>query len=258
MHSTHAHVPADRVIAAQHGDRDAMQQLIVDHLTMLYNVAGRALDGHTDADDAVQETLLRVIENIGSLREPARFSGWILAILQRQIAERLRRRRTVAARTSDLDTAVHVADPGADFADVAILRLGLSGQRRQAAQAACWLDPTDRLVLSLWWLEVAGTITRTDLVTALGATPGHAAVRITRMREQFELSRAIVAALDTDPRCPQLADLADSWNGQPNSVWRKRLGRHLRHCAVCAGPSHTLAPRMRCWPDSPWCRCRHR
>ncbi|MEU4160866.1 sigma-70 family RNA polymerase sigma factor [Actinoplanes sp. NPDC026670] len=242
MRSPQAHVPVDRVVAAQRGDRDAMQQLITDHLTMLYNVAGRALNGHTDADDVVQETLLRVVENIGSLREPARFSGWILAILQRQIAERLRRRHTVATRTDTLDTAPHVADPDSDFTDVAILRLGLSGQRRQAAQATRWLDPADRLVLSLWWLEVAGTITRADLVTALSATPGHAAVRVTRMREQFELSRAIVAALGAEPRCPQLAELADPWNGEPSSVWRKRLGRHLRKCAACSAYGQRLAP----------------
>jgi RNA polymerase sigma factor (sigma-70 family) len=242
MRSPEALVPVERVLAAQRGDRAALQQLIADHLTMLYNVAGRALDGHADVDDVVQETLLRVVENISSVQYPARFSGWILAIVHRQVAERMRRRQAATARTSSLEAAQEVADPGADFVDATILRLGLSGQRRQVVEAVRWLDPDDRFLLSLWWLEVAGTITRADLVTALGTTAGHAAVRIKRMRDQLELSRRIVGALDADPRCPQLAEVVQAWDGAPSPVWRKRLGRHLRDCHVCPAYGRRLAP----------------
>ena len=242
MRGSEAIVPVERVVAAQRGDRAALQHLIADHLTMLYNVAGRALSGHADVDDVVQETLLRVVENISSVRDPARFSGWILAIVQRQIAERIRRRQATTNRTRPLDDARELADPGADFAETTILRLGLSGQRRQVVEAVRWLDPDDRILLSLWWLEVAGTITRADLVTALATTPGHAAVRVKRMRDQLELSRCIVDALGADPRCPQLADAAQGWDGRPSPVWRKRLGRHLRGCGACSAYGRRLAP----------------
>ncbi|MEU4245339.1 sigma-70 family RNA polymerase sigma factor [Actinoplanes sp. NPDC026619] len=242
MRSPEALVPVERVRAAQRGDRAALEQLIADHLTMLYNVAGRALGGHADVDDVVQETLLRVVENISAVRDPARFSGWILAIVHRQVAERIRRRQAVTARTSSLEAASEVADPGADFADATILRLGLSGQRRQVVEAVRWLDPGDRFLLSLWWLEVAGTIGRADLVTALGTGAGHAAVRIKRMRDQLELSRCIVGALDAEPRCPQLAEVVQIWDGNPGPVWRKRLGRHLRDCRICPADGRRLAP----------------
>ncbi len=43
-----------------------------------------------------------------------------------------------------------------DFADQTIERLGLSGQRLQAAEATRWLDDDDRPVLALWWQEAAG------------------------------------------------------------------------------------------------------
>jgi len=149
MRTTGTTATADRVIAAQRGDRGALGELIESHLAMLYNVAGRALNGHADVDDVVQETLLRVVENLPSVREPARFSGWILAIVHRQIAERIRRRRAATERANPLDAAVEVADPAADFADATVLRLGLSGQRRQVVEAVRWLDPDDRFLLSL-------------------------------------------------------------------------------------------------------------
>jgi len=242
MRGTEALVPVERVAAAQRGDREALQRLISDHLAMLYNVAGRALGGHADVDDVVQETLLRVVENIRSVREPARFSGWILAILHRQVADRMRRRHASTARTTPLDAAREVADPEADFAEATILRLGLSGQRRQVVEAVRWLDPGDRFLLSLWWLEVAGTISRADLATGLGTGAGHAAVRIKRMRDQLDLSRHIVEALEADPRCPDLADVVATWDGEPGPVWRKRLGRHLRDCRTCSAYGRGLAP----------------
>jgi len=233
---------ADRVIAAQQGDRGALGELIEDHLTMLYNVAGRALNGHADVDDVVQETLLRVVENLPSVREPARFSGWILAIVQRQIAERIRRRRSSADRSKPLDEASELADPAADFAEETVLRLGLSGQRRQVVEAVRWLDPDDRFLLSLWWLEVAGNITRADLAIALGTSVGHAAVRIKRMRDQLELARCIVGVLVDGPRCPVRSAVLEPWDGKPEPVWRKRLGRHLRDCPACSAYGTRLVP----------------
>jgi len=243
MRSPEALVPVERVVAAQRGDRAALQRLIADHLTMVYNVAGRALGGHADVDDVVQETLLRVVENISGVRDPARFSGWVLAIVHRQVADRMRRRQAATARVGPLDdAAARIPDPDADFADATILRLGLSGQRRQVVEAARWLDPGDRFLLSLWWLEVAGAITRADLVTALETTPGHAAVRVKRMRDQLELSRRIVDALTAGPRCPDLARVAADWDGVPSPVWRKRLSRHLRDCRACSGDARRLVP----------------
>ncbi|PZG03007.1 RNA polymerase sigma factor [Micromonospora deserti] len=233
---------AARVVAAQQGDRAALGELIEAHLTMLYNVAGRALNRHADVDDVVQETLLRVVENLSSLREPARFSGWILAILHRQIAERIRRRRTTTERVGSLDLVMDVADPGADFVDATVLRLGLSAQRRQIVEAVRWLEPDERFLLSLWWLEVAGSITRADLATALSTTAGHAAVRLKRMRDQLELARCIVNALQARPLCPALGLVIETWDGKPSGVWRKRLGRHLRDCPTCTLHQRRLIP----------------
>ncbi|GAA3638477.1 hypothetical protein GCM10022223_66860 [Kineosporia mesophila] len=236
---------ADRVRAAQRGDRDVLGELIGEHLVMLYNVAGRALRGHADVDDVVQNTLISVVENLPSLRQPERFSGWVLAIARREIADHLRLRRVAAERGQVLDEAAAPADPGSDFTELTILRLGLTGQRRQVAQASDWLDPESRFVLSLWWLELIGQITRADLSTALGIGPGHAAVRVRRMREQLETSREIVGALQARPGCPDLAPLLAGWDGTPGPVWRKRLARHLRDCRYCTGHRPALVPPER-------------
>jgi hypothetical protein len=145
-----------------------------------------------------------------------------------------------------LDEALEV--PDAEFAveDMSLLRLDVSEQRREVAEATAWLDPDDRLLLSLWWQETAGRMQRAEIATALGLSVAHTAVRIQRMREQLELARVLVAALAGRSRCAGLTEAARKWDGKPGSVWRKRFVRHTRACPVCGrtGPARIPAERL--------------
>ncbi|WDV54871.1 sigma-70 family RNA polymerase sigma factor [Streptomyces coeruleorubidus] len=221
------------ITAAQSGDRQALDELVAGWLPLVYNIVGRALNGHADVDDVVQETMLRAVDNLGSLRDPDSFRSWLVAIAMRQIRDRARR------RTPDrLEEAA-----ASDFAELTVLRLQLEGQRREVAEAVRWLDDEDRQLLSLWWLEVAGELTRRELAAALGITRQHAAVRVQRMKERLETSRGIVRALDG--ACPGLRELTGRWNGRPDSVWRKRLARHIRGCGYCGDTHETVVPAER-------------
>ncbi len=127
-----------------------------------------------------------------------------------------------------------VRDPGADFTDLAITRLELSGQRRETAEATRWLDEDNRELLSLWWLEASGELTRDEIVAAIDVTRQHAAVRIQRMKGQLETARVVVRALAASPPCPDLRLLTAEWDGRPNALWRKRIARHTRDCLYCS------------------------
>ncbi|MDG4792990.1 sigma-70 family RNA polymerase sigma factor [Micromonospora sp. WMMD1082] len=229
------------VIAARAGDPRALDALLAVSLPLVYNVVGRALRGHADVDDVVQETLLRVVRNLPGLRDPAAYRSWLIAIAVRQVRDREHWRRTALDRTSDLDVAYGVPDPAGDFAGMTILRLGLTDQRREVAEATRWLDEDDQALLALWWLEETGELDRAELAAALGLTQGHAAVRIQRMKEQVQASRGVVRAL-RHSACPGLGELTRSWDGRPGPLWRKRLARHVRECARCAGATGELVP----------------
>ncbi|MFD0345713.1 sigma-70 family RNA polymerase sigma factor [Kitasatospora aburaviensis] len=228
------------VLAAQAGDRQAKEALVATWLPLVYNVAGRAMDGHADVDDVAQETMIRALDGLGGLRDPESFRSWLVAITMNQV-----RRRFTGQQQSPvggLDESWEVVDPRADFTDLTILRLGLSGQRRETAEATRWLDPDDRELLALWWLEASGELTRAELAEALDLTPQHAAVRVQRMKKQLEAGRVVVRALTAYPRCPELAEVTTGWDGTPNSVWRKRIARHIRGCARCDRLGRDLFP----------------
>ncbi|MDH6129906.1 sigma-70 family RNA polymerase sigma factor [Kitasatospora sp. GP82] len=249
---------AATVVQAQAGDRHATDELIGSHLPLVYNIVGRALSGHPDTDDVVQETMLRAVDGLPSLREPASFRSWLVAIAMNQI-----RHRHQAAQTQQAHTTVpgvggygsgtygvgahspgggEPADPGADFVNLTIVRLGLSGQRREVAEATRWLDDDDRELLALWWQEAAGELSRAELAGALGLSPQHTAVRVQRMKTQLETARVVVRALTTTPGCPQLAEVTASWDGAPAALWRKRIARHARDCMLCAQHQDGLVP----------------
>ncbi|WP_406208943.1 sigma-70 family RNA polymerase sigma factor [Kitasatospora sp. NBC_01560] len=228
------------VLAAQAGDRQAQEALVATWLPLVYNVAGRALNGHADVDDVAQETMIRALDGLDGLRDPESFRSWLVAITMNQV-----RRRCTGQQQSPvggLDEAWEIADPRADFTDLTILRLGLSGQRREVAEATRWLEPDDRELLALWWLEACGDLTRAELAEALDLTPQHTAVRVQRMKKQLEAGRVVVRALTAYPRCPELAELTGGWDGTPDSVWRKRIARHIRGCAACDGLGRDLFP----------------
>jgi RNA polymerase sigma factor (sigma-70 family) len=233
------------VTAACAGDRPALDHLVTQCLPLVYNIVGRALNGHADVDDVVQETLLRMVRGLPKLRDPSAFRSWLVAITIRQVRDREQARATDRDRRAQLEDADAITDPALDFAGLTILRLGLTEQRREVVEATRWLDPDDQELLSLWWLEETGELERAELAGALGLSDRHASVRVQRMKKQMEVSRVVVRALLATPRCTELDETASTWDGTPSALWRKRFARHIRGCGVCQGLDEGLLPMDR-------------
>src|ERR1700733_6607909 len=125
------------VVAAQRGDRRALDALAAAYLPLVYNIVGRAMNGHPDVDDVVQETMFRAVRGVGELRDPAAFRSWLVAIAIRQVRDSYRDRLAQPPAVG-----ADAASPG--LADITIERLGLSGQRLQTAGGARWLGAGDR------------------------------------------------------------------------------------------------------------------
>ncbi|MET8763781.1 sigma-70 family RNA polymerase sigma factor [Lentzea sp. NPDC004782] len=223
------HLDLEQVIAAQAGDREALDAVVTASLPLVYNVVGRALSADADVDDVVQDAMFRVIRGIGSLREPERFRSWLVAVTINQIREHHRRRDLAPAPLEEYDRA----DPGAEFVEVALSRLHFAQQRREVDEAARWLDPADRELLALWTLERVGQLTRAEVTDALDLGAHAVTVRLSRLKGRLETVRHLVRALSAEPRCPALAQAVQGWSGQPSPLWRKRLLRHVDECGQC-------------------------
>lgn len=229
------------VAAARAGDPRAQDELVSTYLPLVYNIVGRALNGSCDVDDVVQDTMLRALDGLGTLRSDDSFRSWLVAIAMNRVRAHWQARHS-APGESGLEAAWELADPGADFVDLTVLRLQLEGQQRETARATRWLDTDDRALLSLWWLECAGELTRAEVAAALELSPQHTAVRVQRMKAQLESARVVERALGAQPPCEELRTVTAGWDGAPSTLWRKRIARHARECIRCAGLWSGLLP----------------
>jgi len=68
----------DRILT---GDKSALDTLVKKHQEYIYNVALKVINNKTDAEDATQEVLIKVISNLGSFNpEKAKFRTWLYRI----------------------------------------------------------------------------------------------------------------------------------------------------------------------------------
>ena len=89
---------ADLVRAAADGDRSAWDELVARFSGLVWAVArGHRLQGD-DAADVFQTTWLRLVEQLGRLREPDRVGAWLATTARRECLRVLRRsgRETVS------------------------------------------------------------------------------------------------------------------------------------------------------------------
>lgn len=87
------------------GDEAALEQLIVNIQTRIYNIAVRFLWEPMDAEDATQEILIRVITNLSSFRGDSSFETWVHRIAVNHLLNL--KKRTIETLTFD-EGATHI------------------------------------------------------------------------------------------------------------------------------------------------------
>lgn len=78
---------------AQSGDFEAFAELINAQKTKLYNLALKMTGNRQDAEDIIQETLLKAVDNIDQFRGEAAFGTWLYSIALNQARSHLAREK---------------------------------------------------------------------------------------------------------------------------------------------------------------------
>ena len=88
---------AQRVIAAQAGDRAAFGELFVQYEKSIYAIALRRTGNPTEAQELVQDVFMQAMQKIEQLRAPEAFGGWLRQITVRMAINRITRRKVAFA-----------------------------------------------------------------------------------------------------------------------------------------------------------------
>jgi RNA polymerase sigma-70 factor (ECF subfamily) len=161
--------------ALERAQEDALAALVQQYASTLYRVAFSALRNAHDAEDAVQETFLRVLRHRHTLSEVRNHRVWLVRIVWNIVLDRKRRARTRPETDDVADLARVLPSPG------------LSAEQRAAAAQhhahalACVekLPAKEREVLVLSAFEELSSV---EIASVLGITESSVRSRLFRAR----------------------------------------------------------------------------
>ncbi|CAG9357640.1 RNA polymerase ECF-type sigma factor [Clostridium perfringens] len=87
------HRKTSMVFQAKKGDKDAFLSLIDENRLSIYRVARGILNNKEDIEDALQNTIIKSYEKIGTLKKDEFFKTWIIRILINECNLILRRNK---------------------------------------------------------------------------------------------------------------------------------------------------------------------
>lgn len=166
------------VVAAQGGDRGAMDRLLRQHYDRVYSVCRRITGNESDAADAAQEALMAIVRGLSRFDGRSSFATWVYRVATNASLDELRRRRRrpVLSIVGDDDHAHEPAD--VDHADIAG-RLG----DRLAVEAALLGVPEEFRVAVV--LRDVADLDYAEIAEVLDVPVGTVKSRIARGRAQL-------------------------------------------------------------------------
>jgi RNA polymerase sigma factor (sigma-70 family) len=205
------------------GDPDGLAAAYDRYADDLYTYCRTILADPADAADAVQDTFVLAASKIGHLRDPERLRSWLYAIARSQCLRQLR----ASKRTSALDDAPEVADDSADV-DEDVAR---AERTRLVQDALPGLNASEREVIEL---QLRHQLEPAEMASVLGVSRNHVHSLLSRGREQLEACLAVMVVGKTGrDDCRDLGSILSDWDGHLTVLLRKRVTRHIQHCATC-------------------------
>lgn len=167
-------------LRAKAGDRLALRAIYERYAPPVRRFVRDMLRDPAAADDALQDTFVRVFQRIATLDEPERLAGWIFGIARRVCLEH---RRSVGRRQRNTDAAEAVAEAPDSSAGPEALYFG-----NEAAvaldQAVDQLEPNRRAILLM---RCDHQLSYEEIATAMGITLAKVKIELHRARTALRL-----------------------------------------------------------------------
>jgi RNA polymerase sigma-70 factor (ECF subfamily) len=129
--------------AAIHGDREAFEMIIRTHSRALFTIAYGILQNREEAEDVVQDALIKAWKSRWRVRDPEKFPAWLSTIARYRARDVFRKRRPLP-----------LAEEMREFSDAPASTSPPSGEMdRQVHTALAGLPELHRTALSLRYLE---------------------------------------------------------------------------------------------------------
>ena len=191
----------DLVTRAGIGERPAWDALVERYSPLIWSICRRCQLDRADAEDVGQAVWLRLVEHVGSLRDPAALPGWLATTTQRE-CYRVRRARCRPADgpTSDVENLPDEQTAAAED--------GLLMAERHAALRVAFIELPANCQQLLTLLTTEPPTPYAEISVRLGIPVGSIGPSRSRCLDRLRRHPAIAALLDAEAantaRPPQL------------------------------------------------------
>ena len=162
---------------ARRGDQAAFSRLVGAYQGPVYNLCYRMLSNATEAEDAAQETFMRMYTKLHTYQPERKLSSWVLSIASHYCIDRLRRRRGQWLSLDDEPVAATLASPNRGPEDLALR----SESRDEVQRLVDMLPAAYRVPLVLrYWYDLSYA----EIADVMGLTIQAVKSRLHRARLQ--------------------------------------------------------------------------
>ncbi len=162
---------------ARQGDDEAFTNLVETYQKPVYNLCYRMLGESEAAEDAAQETFLKVYQNLARYDSNRSFATWLLSIAAHHCIDRLRRRRFSSVSIDENEEGqTDIPDRSAPDPESETAKRQEREQMQKCLQS---LDPTDRAAVVMRYWQDSSEV---EIAQALNLTVPAVKSRLHRAR----------------------------------------------------------------------------
>ena len=167
------------IALTRQGDMKAFGTLIQKHQRLVYTLALRMLKNPEEAQEAAQDTFMKVYQSLSGFEGKSKFTTWMYRVVYNECMGRLRKNKRLLTWVEDV---MDNPDEPADFLD------GLEILQREERAALVkkgieMLNPSEAVVLTLFYLE---DLPIKEITTITGNTESNIKVQLFRGRKHLE------------------------------------------------------------------------
>ena len=176
------------------GDENAFATLIEKYQQQVHALAFRKVGNFQTAEDITQETFLQIHQKLATLNDPAKFSGWLYAIVNHLCIAWYRKNRLQVQSLEETHISEIETDAYSRYVATEHVKATAEVQRDLVKKLLTKLKESDREVITLHYFE---EMTSSEIGELLGVSENTIKSRLHRARQQLKKYESIIQeALD--------------------------------------------------------------
>ena len=176
------------------GDENAFATLIERYQRQVHAFAFRKVGNFQTAEDITQETFLQVHQKLATLNDPAKFSGWLYAIVNHLCIAWYRKNRLQTEALQEIHISEIETEAYSRYIAREHAKTTAEAQRDLVKKLLAKLKESDREVITLYYFE---EMTSTEIGEFLGVSENTIKSRLYRARQQLKKYESMIQeALD--------------------------------------------------------------